>query len=313
MIDPRPIAITIGDPGGVGPEILLRAVAGGRLDAPFVVYGEAAVLEHCQEAIGTSVDLANLPLAEVPGVGDHVVRGEVDRGNGAASFAYLQAALAATIAGECAALVTLPVNKEAIRLSVPDFSGHTGVIAAACGVSDYTMALVSDELIATHVSTHVSLREAIERVKAVRLLKVIELTAELAAELGRPGPVGVLGLNPHAGEAGAFGDEELTQIGPAIAQARAAGLDVAGPLPPDTAFYRARQGAYAALVCQYHDQGHLPMKTLGFDDTVNVTVGLPIVRTSVDHGTAFDIAWQGEASLGSFHKAWELAHKLSAP
>lgn len=307
---PRPLAITLGDPGGVGPEILLRAVADGLLVKPFVVYGEAAVLAQCQAAIGTAVDLDALPLIDVPGVGDRVVRGDVDQGNGAAAFAYLRDGLAATLAGECAALVTLPVSKEAIRLTVPDFSGHTGVIAAACGVADYTMALISDDLIATHVSTHVSLREAIERVRTPRVLKVIELTADVAAKLGRGGPVGVLGLNPHAGEGGAFGDEELTQIAPAIAQALAAGWDVAGPLPPDTAFFRARQGHFAALVCQYHDQGHLPLKTLGFDDTVNATIGLPIVRTSVDHGTAFDIAWQGRASLGSFLKAVELAGRL---
>jgi len=306
-----PLAITLGDPGGVGPEILLRAVAEDRLDAPFVVYGERAVLVRCQAAIGTSVDLEALPLVEAAGVGEHVVRGQVDRGNGAASYAYLQAGLAATVAGECSGLVTLPVNKEAVRLTVPDFSGHTGVIAAACGVSDYTMALISDDLIATHVSTHVSLRHAIERVRTPRILKVIELTAGVVAKLGRSGPVGVLGLNPHAGEGGAFGDEELTEIGPAIEQARAAGLDVAGPVPPDTSFFRARQGAYSALICQYHDQGHLPMKTLGFDDTVNATIGLPIVRTSVDHGTAFDIAWQGQASLGSFLKAVALAGRLA--
>ena len=306
------MAITLGDPGGVGPDILLRAMAGGWLDSPFVVYGERAVLERCQRATGTSLELNALPLVDVPSVGDHVVIGHVDRGNGAAAYAYLQAALAATIAGKCRALVTLPVNKEATRLSVPDFSGHTGVIAAACGRSDYTMALVSDDLIATHVSTHVSLRVAIERVRADRILTVIKLTAELAGKLGRSGPIGVLGLNPHAGEDGAFGDEESREISPAIEAARESGYDATGPLPPDTAFFRARQGAFAGLVCMYHDQGHLPLKTLGFDDTVNVTVGLPIVRTSVDHGTAFDIAWQGTASLGSFRKAWELAKELSS-
>jgi 4-hydroxythreonine-4-phosphate dehydrogenase len=173
------------------------------------------------------------------------------------------------------------------------------------------MALVSDKLVVPHVTAHMSLRRALDSLSVERILNVILLARGIARRLGRGERVAVMGVNPHAGENGAFGDEELRIIGPAVERARSGGTEVVGPLPPDTVFMRALRGEFDVVVCMYHDQGHIPMKTIGFDDTVNVTVGLPIVRTSVDHGTAFDIAYQGVVSIGSFVHACELAERLA--
>jgi 4-hydroxythreonine-4-phosphate dehydrogenase len=172
------------------------------------------------------------------------------------------------------------------------------------------MMLHSPKLAVTHVSTHVSLSEAIDRVRKERILEVIRLTAREMQKLGGGARIAVAGLNPHAGEGGAFGTEERAEIAPAVAAARAEGIDAHGPLPPDTVFRQAMDGRYDAVVCMYHYQGHIPMKLLDFEGAVNVTIGLPIVRTSVDHGTAFDIAWKGIASTGSYAAAFALARKL---
>ena len=241
---------------------------------------------------------------------DDVTPGQISRESGSAALAYVEFATDEALAGRLDAIVTLPMNKEATRLSAPDFTGHTGYIASLCGVSGYAMMLATDDLIATHVSTHVSLRDAIDAVQPERIRQVIDLTADAVAKLRRSGPIAVLGLNPHAGEGGAFGREEIESIAPAIESAVASGIDVVGPLPPDTVFAKARAGDYSAVVCMYHDQGHVPMKLVAFDEAVNVTLGLPIVRTSVDHGTAFDIAWQGQASMQSFINACAMARQL---
>ena len=242
---------------------------------------------------------------------DDVPVGELSRESGQAALAYVAFATREALAGSLDAIVTLPMNKEATRLSAPDFTGHTGYIAGLCGTSGYTMMLATDELIATHVSTHVSLRDAIDAVTPGRIREVIDLTHDAVIRLGRPGPIAVLGLNPHAGEGGAFGREEIESIAPAVASAVGDGIDAVGPLPPDTVFASARAGNYSAVVCMYHDQGHVPMKLVAFEEAVNVTLGLPIVRTSVDHGTAFDIAWQGKASTTSFLNACAMARQLA--
>jgi len=209
-------------------------------------------------------------------------------------------------------MVTLPMNKEATQLSDPSFTGHTELIGAVCGARDVTIMLASEQLIVTHVSTHCSLRAAIDRVKKERVARIIELTCEAVARLKSSPRVAVAGLNPHAGENGAFGREEIEEIQPAIAQARARGFAVEGPFPPDTLFYMAvRQKRFDAIVCMYHDQGHVPLKLLDFEGGVNVTLGLPIIRTSVDHGTAFDIAWQGTASTRSFTTAFDFALRMA--
>ena len=209
-------------------------------------------------------------------------------------------------------MVTLPMNKEATRLSDPHFTGHTELIGELCGIGDVTIMLASEQLIVTHVSTHVSLREAILAAKKDRICTILKLTAEAVRRL-RPNPrIAVAGLNPHAGENGLFGDEEIREIRPAVEWARGQGMPIEGPFPPDTIFYMAvRRKQFDAVVCMYHDQGHVPLKLLDFEGGVNITLGLPIVRTSVDHGTAFDIAGKGLASTVSLVRALEYAEKLA--
>lgn len=317
------IGITMGDASGVGPEIVLKSFCEGKLPNDAVVIGDLSVLRFCASAVGCKT-----PLRAVESVNDlagdalnvldmklmttsDISIGKVSKQSGKAALGYLNKGVELALQRELSAIVTLPMNKDATRLSTPDFTGHTGVIAKACGKSDYTMTLVSDRLIVPHVTAHLSLREALDSLNVERILNVILLARGIARRLGRGERVAVMGVNPHAGENGAFGDEELRVVGPAVERARSGGTEVAGPLPPDTVFMRALRGEFDVVVCMYHDQGHIPMKTIGFDDTVNVTVGLPIVRTSVDHGTAFDIAYKGVVSIGSFVHACELAKRLA--
>ena len=210
-----------------------------------------------------------------------------------------------------AGVVTLPMNKEATRASTPGFLGHTEFIAAICGTRDYAMMLTTGAVAVSHVSAHVPLRDAIGLVTPDRIATVIRLTHTTMARFVEAPRIAVCGLNPHAGEGGIIGSEDREIIAPAIARARREGLNASGPHPADTVFHQAiRQDRFDAVVCMYHDQGHAPMKLLSFESAVNVTIGLPIVRTSVDHGTAFDIAWQGKAFTGSLQAALDLAWKL---
>lgn len=317
------IAITMGDAHGIGPELVLRAYAAGELPEEVVVVGDTSVLRACAETLKIAVpivavakpgawhagqlnviDLQALTAAEIK-------PGTISRASGAAAAAYVERATRLALAGEIHAMVTLPINKEATQLSIPRFSGHTEFIAAICGVEDYTMMLASPRLIVTHVSTHVALAEAIQLATTERILTVIQLTHDTLRRWLPVPRIAVAGLNPHAGEHGLFGQEDQRQIVPAIAQANAAGMSVFGPEAPDTVFLRALQGRFDAIVCMYHDQGHIPMKLLDFDHGVNITIGLPIVRTSVDHGTAFDIAWQGKASTASLLAAIDFARKMA--
>jgi 4-hydroxythreonine-4-phosphate dehydrogenase len=309
----------------VGPEIALKAFARGEMPGDSVVIGDLEILEHCNRTLDLDVplrraggpcvratDALNVLDMEILGTADLQI-GQVSRASGAAALQYVERATRLALDGELRAIVTLPMNKEATRLTEPDFSGHTGYIAALCGTSRYAMMLATDRLLVPHLSTHVALREAAEGVTCERVYEVILLTHEAACQLKRRPRIGLLGLNPHAGEGGAFGREEIEEIEPAVERAQAEGIDAVGPLPPDTVFARALEGDYGAVVCMYHDQGHVPMKLVAFDEAVNVTLGLPIVRTSVDHGTAFDIAWQGRASVTSFVNACKMAEELSRP
>jgi 4-hydroxythreonine-4-phosphate dehydrogenase len=316
--------ITMGDASGVGPEILLKAYAAGELRYPVVAFGDLEVLERCNRDLGYGVELraVNSPAEWREGAlnvvdlgclkADQVRIGQVDPRSGAAAREYVVAATRSALKGEIAALVTLPMNKEATQASDPSFTGHTELIGALCGVRDVTIMLASDELIVTHVTTHMSLRRAIEEIKRERVERVLEMTCQAVARLRRNPRVAVAGLNPHAGEHGLFGREEIEEIAPAVEAARQRGLPVEGPLPPDTVFYLAvRKKRYEAVVAMYHDQGHIPLKLLDFEGGVNVTLGLPIIRTSVDHGTAFDIAWKGIASTRSLVRALDLAAQLA--
>ncbi len=319
----RTIGVTMGDAAGVGPEIALMAFKQGRFPERGILIGDLDILEHCNRRLDLGVPLHRADSLDefrpnrlsVHDMGllpvDRLQVGEVSEASGRAALQYVEFAARRALEGQLAAMVTLPMNKEATRLTHPGFSGHTGFIAALCGTDRYAMTLATDRLLISHVSTHVSLREAIESLDTARVLDVIAMTDEAARRLGRDRRIAVMGLNPHAGEGGAFGREDSDIIAPAVARARRDGIDAVGPLPPDTVFRSALAGGFGAVVCMYHDQGHIPMKTIAFDEAVNVTIGLPIVRTSVDHGTAFDIAWQGVASTTSFINACRLAEQLA--
>ena len=308
------LAITMGDANGVGPEILLRVAAAGGFAGDETVYGDRAVLAWAAARLGMGAEVVDRIRIVDQGLLEEydVAPGRVDGRVGAAALEYVRRATHDALEGEVSAVVTLPVNKEACRVSTPDFTGHTELIAALCGNPAVTMMLASDRLIVTHVSTHVSLSQAIARATTARIAEVIRLT-HAAVRLLRPrARIAVAGLNPHAGENGAFGAEDDERIKPAVDAARNEGIDVTGPVPGDTVFYQAvHAGRYDAVVCMYHDQGHIPMKTLDFDGGVNVTLGLPIVRTSVDHGTAYDIAYRGEARTRSFELALAMGRRLS--
>ena len=324
-----PMAITMGDASGVGPEIVLRRAADGALrDGETIVFGDAAILEHGRDLLGLTVPIETIGEAGTarPGAvcvidagllsaADHRP-GELDAASGAAARAYVAAATDAALAGDVAGIVTMPMNKEATQLTDPGFVGHTEFIAERCGAESVTMMLSADtphgSLAVTHVSTHCSLREAIERVRHDRVLDVIRLTDRaLRGYLDAP-RIAVCGVNPHAGEHGLFGSEDAEHIAPAIASARAEGIAATGPHPADTVFFQAvHRDRFDAIVVMYHDQGHAPMKLMAFDTGVNVTLGLPIIRTSVDHGTAFDIAWKGEAFTGSLDHALAYANRLA--
>ena len=324
-----PFAITMGDASGVGPEIVLRRAADGELTGgDVVVYGDASILSHGATLLGldVAIDVVDGPgdahsdalcvvdLARL-GVADHRP-GALDAAAGAAARDYVLAATDAALAGEVAAVITMPMNKEATQLTDPAFVGHTELIAERCGAASVTMMLTAEHakgsLAVTHVSTHCSLREAIDRVRVDRVLAVVRLThGALRGFLDAP-RIAVCGLNPHAGEHGLFGTEDIEHVAPAIEAARAEGIDASGPHPADTVFFAAvHRDRYDAIVVMYHDQGHGPMKLMAFDTGVNVTLGLPIIRTSVDHGTAFDIAWTGQAFTGSLDHAVAYARRLA--
>ncbi|MCY4011344.1 MAG: 4-hydroxythreonine-4-phosphate dehydrogenase PdxA [Gammaproteobacteria bacterium] len=320
-----PMAITMGDASGVGPEIVLRQYAAGQIVDDVVVYGDAEILEAGARLLGVDVsisairdpgtaaagrlnvvDLAALSTADF-------TPGRLNAKAGSAAREYVRRATADALSGTVAGVVTMPMNKEATQRSTPGFVGHTEFIAELCGEPDVAMMLTTKDVAVAHVSAHVSLAEAIRRVTPSRVATVIRLTDEAVSRLRSAPRIAVCGLNPHAGENGLLGREDAEIIAPVIAAERARGLDVSGPYPADTVFYQAiRNDRFDAIVCMYHDQGHAPMKLVGFESAVNVTIGLPIVRTSVDHGTAFDIAWQGTAFTGSLQAALDLAWTLSA-
>ncbi len=316
--------ITIGDSSGVGPEILLKSFAEGSVKAGVVAFGDIGVMEYYNQRLNLGVPMRKISrpaeyLAGPMNVIDarllslqDVEPGKMTAKSGQAAREYVVAAARAALAGQIAAIVTLPMNKEATQLSDPHFTGHTELIGEVCSASDVTIMLVSEQLVVTHVSTHVSLQRAIALAKKDRIVKIIQLTCDAMWRLKTNPRIAVAGLNPHAGENGLFGDEEIREIKPAVELARSHGLPVEGPFPPDTLFYLAVQKhKYDAIVCMYHDQGHVPLKLLDFEGGVNVTLGLPIIRTSVDHGTAFDIAGQGLASTASFIQAMNLAIRLA--
>jgi 4-hydroxythreonine-4-phosphate dehydrogenase len=326
MVTPL-IAVTMGDPAGIGPEIVAKTFAdpGFGDENRALVVGDPAILERAARLLDLQLGINEIEDPEEalfePGVADVLAVGELpedlpfgalDARAGDAAFRYLQRATELANAGHVGAIATAPLNKEAMHLAGHKYPGHTEILAELTGTEDYAMMLVTDELKVIHVSTHVSLREAIERVRPDRERAVIRLAHDSLRKLGVERPrVAVAGLNPHAGESRLFGTEDAEQIAPAVAAAVEEGIDATGPWPPDTVMMQARRGHFDIVVVQYHDQGHIPVKLMGFDTGVNVTVGLPFFRTSVDHGTAFDIAGTGKAEHASMQAALDLARKLA--
>jgi 4-phospho-D-threonate 3-dehydrogenase / 4-phospho-D-erythronate 3-dehydrogenase len=329
------LGVTMGDPAGVGPEIIARAAAAPsvRRDSRPVVIGAASAMSaalalvtspltlhpvkriaDCRWADGTLevLDLGNVDMQTLP-------RGAVSADAGRAAYDYVERAVALAQAREIDGIVTAPINKEALAAAGMQHTGHTEILARLSDTADFAMLLMGHELRVIHVTTHVALRRVPDLVTRERVLKTIRLAQRTMQGLGRrDARIAVAGLNPHAGEDGLFGDEEKTAIMPAIEAARAEGMTVIGPLPADTLFSRARGGEFDIVVAMYHDQGHIPVKTLGFEyneaaktwtglSGVNVTIGLPFLRVSVDHGTAFDRAWKGIANHESMVEALDVA------
>ena len=318
----RPVAITLGDPAGVGPEVIVRALAAlpAQERGSLVVVGSGDVLRRAARVTGIDLPIVGrgnptpdailVDEVDVPGL--EAKFGKLHPSCGEAAFRYIERAVRLTEAGETAGIVTAPINKEALNRAGHHYDGHTGMLAALTGARASFMLLASERLKIIHVSTHVSLKEAIERAKPPRILATIRAGNEHLKRIGYAAPrSAVAGINPHCGENGLFGDEDDRFIAPAVAEARAEGIDVSGPISADTVYYRAHSGAFDLVVAQYHDQGHIPMKLVAFDTAVNVSLGLPIDRTSVDHGTAFDIAGTGKANHVNMLEAIAYARRLA--
>jgi 4-hydroxythreonine-4-phosphate dehydrogenase len=331
-----PLALTMGDACGIGPEILAQAFAAGAVPGGFVigdlaVMRRAAALLAAREGMVLPVALIEgpadaravpprcLPVLQVAGLPEGLADlhfGRVDARAGQAAACCIRAAAGLALRGEVAGMVTAPIHKEALAAAGEPYPGHTELLQAEAGAADVRMMLANDELKTVLVSIHLSLRDAIEAVSLQSVLQTLRIAHAAAARWGLRAPrIAVAGLNPHAGEGGLFGDEEVRLIGPAIAAARREGIDATGPHAPDTVFMRARHapghlGEFDLVIAMYHDQGLIPVKYLGMERGVNVTLGLPFVRTSPDHGTAFDLAGSGRADPSSLIAACAMARRL---
>lgn len=328
-----PLLVTLGDACGIGPEIVAKAFVQGELQDAVVV-GDAAVMRRAFRALGQPMPLAvlasptDLPqcppgcLPLLAGGADPSLAalpwGTIDARAGAAAARWIEQAVHEVQQGRARALVTAPIHKEALSAAGVPYPGHTEMLQAlAAGPSGalppVRMMLANPELKVVLVTIHVALRRALELLDFDAVLSTVRIAHRAAAAWGQAAPrIAVAGLNPHAGEGGLFGDEELRYIGPAVQAARAEGIDAQGPFPPDTVFMRARQGVFDLVVAMTHDHGLIPVKYLGVEQGVNVTLGLPFVRTSPDHGTAFDIAGRGLADAASLVSALRMARQLSA-
>jgi 4-phospho-D-threonate 3-dehydrogenase / 4-phospho-D-erythronate 3-dehydrogenase len=320
------IGITMGDPAGIGPEIIIKALeTKPEYRKKAIVFGSSKVIEYYKNLLKVnrnikvldSIDEFDSQCINVINVLDLDMSdfeiGKLSTLCGDAAFKYVKCAIGYALDKKIEGVVTAPLNKEAMRLAGHDYDGHTEIFAKLTNTKKYSMLLTSKTLKVVHVSTHVSLREACDRVKKERVLEVITLAYNTLKKMGYESPrIAVAGLNPHAGESGIFGREEIEEISPAIVEALKQGMNVEGPIAPDTVFLKAHNGKYDVVVAMYHDQGHIPAKLLAFDTGVNVSIGLPVVRTSVDHGTAFDIAGKGIASEESIIQALNIADMFKA-
>jgi 4-hydroxythreonine-4-phosphate dehydrogenase len=317
------IGITMGDPSGIGPEIIVATLAEmpdearsqsaviGNLDllrrADSVRKTKLSFVEGLQAANG-QVPVINVATKDQ----DKITDGKASAAGGEAAYRYVEKAVELCLAGEISVIVTAPLNKAAMHSAGHHYDGHTELLAELTGAKSSFMLLAGDKLNAVHVTTHMSLSNAANKPTIQRVIDTIRAGHAHFVELGYEHPrIAVAGLNPHCGEGGIFGDEEQTRITPAIEAARKEGIDVQGPISGDTVFYRALKGEFDLVVAQYHDQGHIPTKLIAFDETVNVSLGLPIRRTSVDHGTAFDIAWKGVANNTNMKSAIAYARRMA--
>jgi 4-phospho-D-threonate 3-dehydrogenase / 4-phospho-D-erythronate 3-dehydrogenase len=318
------IGITMGDPSGVGPEIIVKALQSMAPEhrSATAVIGNLDIVKRADSLLGAGLSYTEalegarggaVPVVHVPSKGQEDIRdGQLTAAGGEAAYQYVVKAVELAMAGRIAVIVTAPLNKAALHAAGHHFDGHTELLAHLSGAKSSFMLLASDKLSAVHVSTHVSLRGAIDRATTERVLATIRAGNEHFKALGYARPrIAVAGLNPHTGEGGIFGTEEIDHINRAVELAQREGIDVKGPISGDTVFYRATKGEFDLVVAQYHDQGHIPTKLIAFDTTVNVSLGLPIRRASVDHGTAFDIAWQGRASAVNMHAAIDYARMMA--
>ncbi|MBR0951390.1 4-hydroxythreonine-4-phosphate dehydrogenase PdxA [Bradyrhizobium canariense] len=335
----RHLAITMGDPAGIGPEIIVKACAGlkDRIatgDLRLLIIGSGAALNGAIATLGAGIaipevtpddrDWPNLCFLQADVEGDPIKPGVLSADGGRFAYKAIEQGVRLTQAGRTAAIVTAPLNKEALNKAGYHFPGHTEMLAHLTGVRGSVMLLAHGNMRVSHVSTHVALEDVPKRLTPERLRMVIDLTNDALLRLGIAKPkIAIAALNPHAGEGGLFGRQDIDVSTPTIAKAVADGLDVVGPVPGDTVFVKLRAGQYDAVVAMYHDQGHIPVKLLGFQvdpatgrwqelSGVNITLGLPIIRTSVDHGTAFDIAGKGIANEHSLIEAIDYAERLAA-
>jgi 4-hydroxythreonine-4-phosphate dehydrogenase len=323
------IAITMGDPAGVGPEVTVKALAHHEVWAccrPLVI-GDATVLQKAIAVVGSSLSLRAISrvnqalynpsspdMLDLHNIGvDALQPGQISIDAGKASVAYIERSVDLAKAGLVDAIATGPINKAALKAANIPFIGHTELLADLLGEERVTTMLATEGLRVVHVTRHVPLAKVAELITYEHVLETIQLTHTGLRQMGFPRPrIAVAALNPHGGDEGLMGREELDAIGPAVESARTDGIKATGPIPADSVFFRAIRGEFDVVVAMFHDQGHIPIKTHGFERSVTVTLGLPVVRTSVDHGTAFDIAWKGVASEESMVEAIRLAAQLAA-
>ena len=319
----HPLAITMGDPNGIGPELCVKLFAEG-VEAPVFVIGDAGVLQKEIDQLGLKLSLNRIDqpseslfqpqlmnVLSVTALGEAFRPGAIEARAGQAAYDYVDRGIKLAQAGLISGLVTAPLAKESMKKAGITYPGHTEILADKTGTSDFAMMLANDELRVILVTIHVALKDVPALITKERVLKTIRLAALACESYGIMKPrIAVAGLNPHAGENGMFGQEEIEVIAPAIASARDEGFDASGPYAGDTIFMRARKGEFDIVVAQYHDQGLIPVKYLGIEQGVNVTVGLPFIRTSVDHGTAFDIAGKGIADHSSLRYAFNQALRM---
>jgi 4-hydroxythreonine-4-phosphate dehydrogenase len=305
------IGVTIGDAAGIGPEIVLKALASGKVGANCILIGDAHFLANVARSLGSVAvdslkvhDLGNLPEVTPVGIDSPIT--------GKAAAENIIAAVDLWKSGKIDAICTAPISKKAINLAGYDFPGHTEMLADLTGTQKFAMSFFAGDLRVVLLSTHHSLIDAIAMVKRERIADLIRFThQQMRRLLGREATIAVAGLNPHASEDGKFGREEADEIIPAVEECRMAGIDVRGPLSPDTIFLRGARGEFDVVVAMYHDQATIAVKSISFGHGVNVTLGLPLIRTSVDHGTAYDIAGRGIADASSMEVAIDLAAELA--